>query len=72
MLMNLKCMLARFAAFLRKLLCNLELNNYLSDLNLSNLTRLFCCKLLPAVSFKWEEYCVFNGMYYAILEDFKD
>ena len=62
----------RFAAFLRKLVHNFELNNYTSELKSSNLTRLARSKLPPAVLFKKEKYCLHNQMDYATLKDLTD
>ena len=46
-------MFIRFAAFLRKLVNNFELNNYTSDLNSCNLARFARSNFPPAVLFKW-------------------
>ena len=62
----------RFAAFLRELAHNFDLNNYISHLNSSFLTRLDRSKLPPAGLFSKEEYCVPNEMDYATVKYLTD
>ena len=59
----------RYAAFLRKLIHNFELNGYTADLNSSNLTRLARSKLPVSLLMKWEEHCVLHDLDYATLKD---
>ena len=59
----------RYAAFLRKLIHNFELNGYTADLIFSNLTRLARSKLPVSIIMKWEEHCVLHDLDYATLKD---
>ena len=59
----------RYAAFLRKLIHNFDLNGYTADLNSSNLTRLARSKLPVTLLMKWEEHCVLHDLDYATLKD---
>ena len=63
---------ALFLLFLLKLVQIFHLNNYTSDLNSNNLTRLARSKFPAAVLFKWSENCIHNGMNYATLKDLTD
>ena len=59
----------RYAAFLRKLTHNFELNGYTADLNSSNLTRVARSKLPVSLLMKWKEHCVLHDLDYATLKD---
>ena len=59
----------RYAAFLRKLIHNFEVNGYTADLNSSKLTRLARSKLPVSLLMKWEEHCVLHDLDYATLKD---
>ena len=59
----------RYAAFLRKLIHNSELNGYTVDLSSSNLARLARSKLPVCLLMKREEHCVLHSLEYATLKN---
>ena len=51
-----------YAAFIRKLSHNFEVNGYTADPNSSNLTRIAGSKLPVSLLMKWEDHCVLHDL----------